>query len=363
MRVLSKRRTLVLAGVLAVAAVTTIVLATRNDPAPPPPDPERVLRDYLEAARTGKVDEALRIAGVERPTGPEAAFLTATSSDWQVAHLQRLGGDDTGTARFSVAIGNSESGDNTNVTMRRHGAGWRIDHPLVAITFPASPFWYIDVNGKKVRLDGYDQRAAGRRYLLLPGVYEFYQDASMIKARMGPLTALPGAPDLTPEFDSVGLTSMGEDVLFSLGGDGGFDAATRLVNAHVDQCVAMAQPRAPGCPFGATGGYGAIDVGDYYGLDDPQLTWTVLEYPEFWAHRWYPDGFQVAARPDKPGRVRVSGTGTEFSGERVSFTVECPMDLTEAGLLIGGTADGTLTLDYYERRYLGSEPPVITTCQ
>lgn len=349
MAVSRKRITLLIAGLLVVAALTAGVLTSRDDAPPEVPDPERVLRSYFEAARTGRVDEALRIAGVERPTGPAAAFLDATSSDWRVDYLQLLG-QVTDTARFGVRIerpGDYSAG--SDVTLRRHGSGWRIEDPLVAVTVPLSPLWYVEVNGTKVPREGYDADAARQRYLLLPGMYDFYRDQTVAKIKISRFTALPGMADVALELGSVGSTSTGAPIPVSLTEAGGA-SATQLVNAHLDQCAARPEPVPIGCPFGAPSAW-SFSVDGHY-VSEVQGTWTVLTYPLFDTQHWFPDSFQVVGRTAEPGRVRLSGTGSN-SGTRVPFTLECTVDLTQLGLLIGVTADGTVTLDYYDRRYLG----------
>lgn len=326
-----RRRAYLIAAAGAATAALLVLVISIAWPEPGGPGPEDVVREYLDAIRSGDLETALRAGGRPDPDRGEDTFLIAEalSGDWEIDRIvRRYPGQDVSPATVDVTI---TASDGTAGEGRFHltegDAGWSIDDPYVGIRDGSVRAGFADF----IELEGVVRPAVVdpfTTYLLLPGAYRIYPSlAGLVVAEPATIIALPGHDPSPPRPATFELTGAGQD------------AVQRAVDARIDTCAAGSTPD-PGCPFSADGdGWDAM-IGDHRYDEVEELTWEVVSYPEVLLGF---DGQGYAAIERRPGTVRVTGTGVRLSDDRRrSFDAECGIDLSF--LRISLTASGEFAL-------------------
>jgi len=298
------------------------------------PEPAALVRDYLNAIRTGDVDRALAIAE-RRPTGEEATFLTGEALDrgWELGRVSVVEETTSYATVEAEIIADSGVGSTGRFELSKEEADgdWRFDAPLLEVQFSPGPVQYLEVNGVTVPLtpSGWGERPV---YFLLPGVYRFYDDVPGLldmEAERAPF--LPGSTErvfrqatrLQVEPPSPTLTE---------------EAPQRIqaaVNAHLDACAAKMHDNAEaGCPFGVfwvpdprrEDGSHLEEFGD--------VEWRIEKYPVVAvAVGW--DGLLITHREEGVARFTANGMDGD---ERVPVTADRSIgaDRLAATVLPGG---------------------------
>ncbi|MGH3729483.1 MAG: hypothetical protein ACRDTU_12145 [Micromonosporaceae bacterium] len=311
-----------------VSAVLLIMAAIVVAGAPQEPESVAHVRAYLTAIREGQAAEALKLAGVSKPSGERGRFLTpkALTGDWEIValreslHLDSFGPEE---ARVEVAIRAGGATAVSELSLVKQGDDWTIEDPLLEVTFPPTRMLYADVNGVRVPTDLVPTTETV--YELLPGGYQFYSDIpGVAKVASKTVPLLPGyaavPPDLAP---AVTLTRRGER------------AARAAVKKYIDACARKPELAPEDCPFGADTAIGP-QRGEYRSLSDfREISWKVERYPEVAV---ISSGLGLADR--QRGSVEVAVTATEGDSKKVRFSVTCEMRMNDYSLVIA--ADGTL---------------------
>jgi hypothetical protein len=303
--------------------------------------PAATVRQYLEAARDGDVDEALRLADAA-PRGEAARFLDAAALNhgWDIDSVTAGVTDASGAVEVSVTISADGRQRSGTFSVVRNAGQWRITDPFVEVGFSRSPLWFVQVGQVTAP---FDADTVDQGYFLLPGLYDFYaQPSKVVEWTSEAMLVLPGESGrkqwIAPS--KVALTSDGET------------AAESAIADYVDDCAREADDFwVENCPFSTDGAiYRRMG---YQSWDDPTgVSWKVEEYPKP-AFKAVTSGFSVT--DDELGVVTLSGSATEkvWDGDdyvldgKVDFSLECQI---QAGWLqLGVTEEGTLTV-----RHIGS---------
>lgn len=328
-----------------IAAPTTVWVASGP---PDRDDPVAVVREYLAAIEARRVDAALALVsptGHGVPLGEQATFLDprAIADGWGLMSAREVSRDEYGhEATVRIELGGPDGSAEGTLVVSRHTGPWRLESPFVAVSFPASPLSFVQINDVAVPIDRRPD-AVGQplEFLLFPGMYTFYPDLppEVSGAMAGPVLAVPRArhgrgsnqPDPHPIYVSeLAATDLGTA------------AVREQVATFVDTCAEFATPAPHRCPF-ATDGY--IDTPDGVRVTElADLQWSVRRYPlvSVAEHRDedLPAGFLVVT--ETPGMVTLTGSGVDHEGNPGNFTVECGVELTDVTVTVG--ADGTVAL-------------------
>jgi len=283
------------------------------------PDPDDVVDEYLTAVKQRDIDKAIDVAGVARPSGEQARFLTpdALDSDWEIRSVRTESETDS-VAQVTAVIARS---DDVSVwgsfKLSHKDDRWRIDNPWSEMKLVAGTLSYLDINKVVVprRGDG------DLTYLMLPGLYHFYQTPSEVveirpettSAGVASVLLLPHphgirGPWRAPRSVTVTATKAGHDIV------------DRTVRGHIDECVKREVLRPLFCPFGLSRGeLLRITEGSQEGTQVTSGNWKVVRYPTIVL---VPKeiGFDIRL---KDGVVRFSGIKQEPDGKRVSVSIVC----------------------------------------
>jgi len=239
--------------------------------------PDDVVEGYLTAIQQRDIDKAFDIAGVARPGAEQAAFLTpdALLDDWSI-HSVRSTVETKSTAKVTTVLTRSgEENATGEFILSRENGNWRIDNPLVHVQLVAKPLSYFEANGIIIPLN----RTTNSTYLMMPGLYRFYQTPSKV-AEVHPtsMLLLPQGqrrePLTVPRQVTVALTRAGLDIV------------NQKLQANIDECVRQADPRPTGCPFGTyqshrlhseEKGHLRVVSGDWKLVRYPHATWSELQ--------------------------------------------------------------------------------------
>ncbi|QKG25107.1 hypothetical protein [Actinomadura verrucosospora] len=343
MREFRYRRRWVVAGsiTLAGALLAAAFHATHGEP-----ETVALVRGYYEAIRKHDVRKALRIAKAGPPAGEAARFLAPGAlGDWKIGAVTETdgfvySGDDDAEVTV-VLVGEHRRRYRSTVRLVRGRGGTRIDEPLARVRFASTALRYVEAGGIRAPFQpdpANDERSV--EYLLLPGLYRFYQgrqDVLRVTAGQTPVSpgpdggAGPGGLPVTPELT---LAPAGER------------AVERAYDAFIDRCAKTRGRPDAGCPFGL-GSYGSlIKSRDRTVSDFGRLTWRVREYPTISV---LPQGSGLQIVDRERGTVELSGTGrVDETGPRRAFTVTCDTiaDATRATV----AADGSVSVIAPDRR-------------
>lgn len=317
------RRWRLLVGVAATLAVLLIaalvmVVVVRDTQA------ERVVRGYLDAAREGRIADALEFAGAAPLKGESARFLDrdAVNGAWEIRELEETYsssdfGAGGGRAEVEVVIDGpgGTTAETTFVVLDEDGAV-SIEDPFITKHFYPSPLWYLDLNGMTAPAA---EDMADQEYLLLPGYYRLHEDPPEgLRVDGGRALLLPRMP---PDPDPMAPVPL-SDVAVSLT-SGGAKSVEETLNAYIDGCAETTELDPLGCPFGADY-YVGPDIPELDGVTDHRdVEWKVLEYPDATVD---PSDSTVTFRDREEGRIKLSATGTESDGSTIDYTAECAID-------------------------------------
>jgi len=284
-------RTRELTGGGVAVAVLLAALAVAWEPGEEVSEPDRVVRAYLAAIRSGDVELALDLAR-QHPDGKAAHFLDTAGpgADWEIANVETTE-DDGSSARVAVtlkAFGREQGG---SFALEKSADGsWIMRDPLVRAGIGETPMRYLELGGAQATWGSADP-AVG--YLMFPGAYRAYPNGNALTAGPVEFFALNGSDPVIPIVPA--LT------------DAGADAARDAVAAYFGSCAARAELRLVGCPFSAS--FTTIDdrVGEEYLDDYRDIRWTVTKQPEL---EFAVEGPVVTVREVKPGEVELSMTAT-----------------------------------------------------
>ncbi|ADD45623.1 hypothetical protein [Stackebrandtia nassauensis] len=336
------------AVVALLALVTYLVWPQLTDPA------AATIRDYLTAIRDGDASRARELAEGDDGTSAvddEAStrFLAddALGAEWSIDTVKSTGEvtADTLTAYVKTTI-STPDGERATHTFQVHNnddGSWDIIDPYVTAVFSPSLVPYVDVNGAKKNITGYEapeDHVSEATFLLFPGAYRFYEsvpkvidyDAPTIPLLTGNLNVGFGGDDVSYGVNPVKLPAMTLT-------KSGQKTAQKLVNDYIDDCAKKTKALTPGCPFGAE--YVLIPDKPGYAYDEDSVKnvkWKVIDYPVITAVH---DATVFAISDRQRGTVKLTATGTE-DGVTATSTAECEIIDTEFNLEI--TKKGKLRL-------------------
>lgn len=275
------------------------------------PEPDEVVRAYLDAIRSGDAELALELAR-QHPEGESATFLdsAALNGDWVVAAVETTERDDT-SARVAVTLKGSGREQSGAFALERSVAGeWIMVDPLVRTGIGQTPRRYLELGGAQAAWTTADP---ARGFLLFPGVYSAYPDGDAVTAAPVELFALNGGEPVN--LPAPALTKAGTA------------SAREAVTAYFASCAERAELFLGLCPFSGSVRIDAY-VGEEYLDDYRDIRWTVTEQPEL---EFAVDGPVVTVRETKPGEVALSMTATRqvwngddfVDGDDVSVKTTC----------------------------------------
>ena len=310
-----KRRNAVLlvAGVLVVALAATIVTVSLVTPGP-----KDVVRDYLDAIRSGDTDAALAIAGEPEDDGRLRILSSdALAGEWtfdSIVERQRIedevdvdvtlrAGDVAQQGRFHLVDGDD---------------GWKMESPFVKVDFISAGLDTVELGGVRepATVDATQNVVS---LLVFPGVYEVYPSMADKVVFDPPLFV--AAPFESDE------TTLRVEPSFSLT-DAGVADVQRKIDAIVDECATVPDVDPSGCPFSAA------EDSTVRGLDEiADVAWTVVQRPV--AHVVATNGV-LAPVVRKPGTVKVTGTGVPYEAPRTSFSLTCEFGVENIAVAMDG---------------------------
>jgi hypothetical protein len=314
-----RKPVVLVAGLLVVGLVATLVAVAVFTPGP-----KDVVRDYLDAIRSGDTGAALAIAGEPDEAG-RLEFLSADAlaDDWSVdAVVERHRRD--ADADVDVTFSAGKTSQQGRFHLVNGDDGWTIEEPFVRVDLTAGGLDVVELGG--VRRSAQRDTATGAvPVLLFPGVYELYPGfAERLAFEPSVLVATPQeTKDATLRFTA--------DYTLT---DAGTAAAQEAVDARIDECAAKTEIGPAGCPFDAQ------ENRVIRRLDDlADVAWTVVTHPE--AHVVARNTGELLFVVRKPGTARITGSGVpaEPAGApRTTFALTCEFGLDN--LTIDMTADG-----------------------
>ncbi|GLZ77881.1 hypothetical protein Afil01_26880 [Actinorhabdospora filicis] len=315
-----------LALIVVIAGVFAMRTATRETPG-------SVVRGFFDAVLAGDVDTARAMVpeGVEDGYATDFLVPRAIRHDWRVTEIRVTEGDDTAVA--IVTVTGPPGTHNATVSLTLAGNEWRLNNPYGVVTFAMSSLAYGEANG--IMLDLADQRA---KFLVFPGVYDFYTDRTGVldvAGRPKTVMVLPEQAEPTMAMPD-GTVSFGPKTTESA------KAATRTA---IDACTAITDRVDPAaCHFDAA----------ELGLDAPHgITWKVEEYPEVEVAILWPPveyGDRWAIQTTRPGRITLTG---EHAGSE-KFGLDCTLTGELYFVTVGLGGVGPLMTA--ERSWNGLEP-------
>ncbi|MET0819993.1 MAG: hypothetical protein ABWY58_03435, partial [Aeromicrobium sp.] len=314
-RILAVVGALVVAGVLAVVGVSVAGSMFFG--------PDKPVEKYFAALGDGRASDALELVRLDSPAD-ERLLLTdevlgdsdARIEDVRIGDVQRSGSAATVTVEYTID-GAQQSQD---VTLTKAGSrfvvfdDWKIVDPdLGAIEVRAPGASGVEVNGRAVDLDGFDD---GVRLSAFPGTYE----------------VAPGSGSTYLSFESKKV-DVGTDVESADFEVAPTDELLTEVASQADQfvaaCIARTEADPAGCP-NSTYGYRLQDV-----------RWTLDAKPTYDLRSDYDGGWRFTTKT--PGRATVTAKERSFLDD------EEPRDFTDQDTIdLSGdvTIDGdTVTVD------------------
>lgn len=340
--VVRHRRWLVAGAILLVGVVSASVARFWSEPAP-----VALVRDYYEAIRERKVEEALRLAGGQRPRGERARFLVPEAMDGglEIAEItvvsERNDGEYTDMlvtfeARDGVPLGKQ-------VRVLKEEDGLRIAYPFVTVAFKKTALRYAEVGKVRIPFVAGDEDWSVA-YDLFPGNYSFYERSSDLVRVRGLRGAGLVMTDWIAPVPQITLTPAGQQ------------AVTRAFNSFIDECARKGGIRPRGCPFGRdAAGPGVRWRGPAF-PELRQTSWRVLRYPTVVAAQGN-EGLDLNERV--PGIVELTGVGKINSTDPARrYRVQCEIDTPSVEALVG--MDQRISISYTYERPLNTcrKPPV-----
>lgn len=323
------RRVAWAAGLLALVVAIAGFLAVRTAGRA---NPSEIVRGFFDAVLAGDAQKARAMVpdGVEDGYATDFLVPEAIRHDWRLTQIRVTEGDETAVA--IVTVTGPPGTYNATVSLTLDGTGWRLNNPYGVVSFAMSSLAYAEANG--VRLDLADQRA---KFLVFPGVYDFYTDRNGfldVAGRPKTVAVLPEQGEPTMAMPD-GTVTFGPRTIESA------QAATR---AAIDRCTAITDRIDPAsCYFDAT----------ELGLDTPRdITWTVETYPTVEIGILWPPveyGDRWAIQTTEPGRITLHGT--DAAGP---FGLDCELTGELYFVTVGLTGVGPLMRA--ERSWNGVEP-------
>lgn len=315
-------------------------------------DPEDVVRDYLDALRSGDAEAALEFVGDVSELGTASeVFLTdkAMARDWTVTKVvPRKVYEESATFDVTITAADKTSSTGRFAVDGSGPDGWRIENPLVRVDLSELPMGYAEFNGEvadAATIKGSDpvfqnDLKLGVFAWLFPGAYTAFGDSDGLELPTNTYVAVPGStgtvetkprkflPEITVTDDFVA------------------EAHAQLKDL-LDECAKSTEVNPPGCPF--AGGYG-LEGSDVVSLDDGQdysvekVKWKIEAYPKIRLMQtvgWF------AVVEVEPGEVTISGKGSrdyEEDSEPRAFSGGCAIDLDY--VLAELTEPGTFTFRF-----------------
>lgn len=341
------------AAVLTLALVVSLLVWLRPD------GPEDVVRAYLTAILDREVDEALRIAKAERPSGGAGSLLTATaiSDGWAIGTTtaQNVSDDRAEVMVSLIDTGGGPAVDSPGYPgtfqLENSDDGWRITNPFVAVSFGPSPLWYVELGGVRTpREQPTSPGDPGPTYQVFPGIYRNSAAHSDLVTVTPERIHVPPGSDRLRHNRTLVVTEQGNR------------AFQRASDAFLDECLAAQAKPDQTCVFDVARGrydtrYGYILISDVR-----TSSWTLVRRPAVnlpgpWAYsadnQMVFDG-QVTI----PGELRLTATGlTLDGGRRVSFTMACLV--TDQSLVAGFRADGSMSTTWLPAPERKTEPSIV----
>jgi hypothetical protein len=312
--VVVRRRGWLVAGGVFLAGVVTASVAWFW----PEPTPVALVRDYYGAIRERKVEEALRVARVQRPGGERGRFLVPESMDGglEIAEIT-LESEQSEYADVKVAF-ETQDGVPLGRTVRvlKEEDGLQLAHPFAAVVFDKTALQYAEVGEVRIPFVAGDGNKSVT-YEFFPGYYRFYAGRSDIVHTRVAQSVVWGGTVAEPQFT---MTPTGQQ------------AVAKAFNSFIDGCVRKGGVRPQGCPFGR-------DVSTSFrwrGSAFPELrqtSWRVLKYPTVVA---VPGAEALELNEQEPGIVELTGVGKITSaGPTRRFSVQCEINTRGVEAVVG----------------------------
>lgn len=282
------------------------------------PEPTALVREYLDAIRSGDVDRALTIAK-RRPTGEEATFLTVDALDrgWDLGRVflvEQTSSSATVEAEIITDHGTGATG-RFELSKKEPDGDWHFDAPLLEVQFSSGPLDYLEVNGVVVASRPVE---VGERpvYLLFPGVYRFYSDVP------GLLDMDAESTPFLPSQENGFPTRLQVEPLSPRLAEEGEQRIQAEVNHYLDACVAKMRDKAEaGCPFGVAWTLDPRREDGSHLMKFSDVEWRIEKYPIIAAT--YGTGTLVITHREE-GVARFTANGID-DGERVPVATDRPI--------------------------------------
>jgi hypothetical protein len=344
---------LVGAAVLTLALVVGLLAWLRPD------GPEDVVEAYLTAILDREVDEALRIAKTERPSGESGSLLTAMaiSDGWGIGTTtaQNVSDDRAEVMVSLIDTGGGPAVDPTaylgTFQLENSDDGWRITNPFVTVSFGPSPLWYVELGGLRLpREQPTSPGDPGPTYQVFPGIYRSHAAHSdLVTVTPERMRLVPGS-DRFPNSPELVVTEQGNR------------AFQQASDAFLDECLAAQAKPDPGCVLDVARGHYDTRYGYVLTSDVRTSSWALVRRPAVnlpGPRAYSTDGLMVFdGQVTIPGELRLTATGpTLDGGRRVSFTMACLV--TDQSLVAGFRADGSMSTTWLAAPERKTEPSIV----
>ncbi|THV27289.1 hypothetical protein [Glycomyces paridis] len=293
-------------------------------------EPVAVVRDFLEASRSGAVEDALALADAV-PEG-STDFLTSEAIDggWSVDSVKlRWIRPSSQTASIRATVTGPEGAQAAwDFDLTEGDDGWKLDDPFSRVWVGTTPFSFVNLNGHRVDLGREPYAEERAELILLPGLYEFHpESADVFESTSG--TRLVIGEQVAPVGDAPAGDWQAGPFAVAEGADAVVQSA---LEAYLDECVAEEEGIwRYGCPFAPN--WSESQELERDGVEE--RVWEIVRYPEITVtiDEWN----EPAILAHDAGLARLSYL--DASGEELS-RIECPIELER--LYIGAATDGAM---------------------
>ncbi|WP_144760637.1 hypothetical protein [Curtobacterium sp. 9128] len=282
--------------------------------------PEHQVEAFLDDLQAGKVDRALRDAGIEHGKDDvlltDAAYAKATSriTGYRIAATETT--DDSATVGAYLTQGGRQVP--ATFTLERTGTDWGVfpeweleapDLGAVDVVVQAPAGTTVTVAGQRVTTG----KGGDVTLRALPGSYDVGVDGGKWFTADTQRAEVQGfrTGDSTPVTMTTTLTADGTT------------AATNAVNAWVDGCVASTSTAPDGCSFYA---YGENPANTY-----TNQKWTLDARPTVRVDGWLSDGWMVTTSSLGSATFTADFTGPAGSGRATAG----PINVNATGIITG----------------------------
>ncbi|MGU3410796.1 hypothetical protein ACLBWP_11855 [Microbacterium sp. M1A1_1b] len=286
---------------------------------------DRPVRAFLDDLSAGKVDDALRSAGIRHTKSDvlltDAAYAKAKDrvTGYRITAVQ----PDGDTATVSAYLTQAGRQVPATFTLDKTGTDWgvfpiwKLQAPrlgAVDLTVQGPPNTTVTVAGQRERTDS----SGGLTLSALPGAYAVAVDGGKWFS----------APTETAAVRGFGSSAGSPVSLTTEMTDAGKQAATDAVNAWVDRCIASTSTKPEGCSFYA---YGENPANTY-----TNQKWTLDSRPTVTVGEWLPKGWTITTSSFGSATYTADFTGPSGAGTATAG----PINVNASGYITGFSDSG-----------------------